>query len=303
MSGNKRKLEQTGEVVGDQKGKKVATDSGNVPTVSDEQIQRIKSARDLVFRRDAARAEGKFDVADEIRESLNSLGVELYDQKGGPSGWKFKDGTPRKLPAGYSENINSSKKEVSAVQNVEASLKQNSSSETSKNSAPVKNVKVTEQSAKPVSAKTTSSKPAAGQGKTVQQADGGVEQQRNRAALDAIIHKDAGNGTRNIQGMLVTDNQIGTGETATRGSRVKVHYIGKLKSNGRVFDKSKKPFAFTIGRGEVIRGWDLGVEGMKIGGKRNLIIPATLAYGKSGAPPTIPANATLVFDVALLEVR
>ncbi len=131
----------------------------------------------------------------------------------------------------------------------------------------------------------------------------GPEQQRNRAVLDAVLGVNNGSGTRNVQGMLVTDNVVGTGAVASRGNRVKVHYVGKLKSNGRVFDKSKKPFSFTIGRGEVIRGWDLGVDGMKVGGKRNLIIPATLAYGKSGAPPTIPPNATLVFDVALIEVR
>lgn len=106
-----------------------------------------------------------------------------------------------------------------------------------------------------------------------------------------------------MQGVLITDSVIGTGARAQRGHRVKVHYVGKLKSNGRVFDKSKKPFAFTLGRGEVIRGWDIGVEGMQIGGKRNLVIPAHLAYGKSGAPPTIPPNATLVFDVQLLETR
>ncbi len=100
-----------------------------------------------------------------------------------------------------------------------------------------------------------------------------------------------------------------------------MHYVGKLKSNGKVFDAStKKPFVFRLGKGEVIRGWDigiashlthsliysltvsLGINGMMIGGKRVLTIPPEKAYGKSGAPPTIPPNATLVFDVTLLNI-
>lgn len=93
--------------------------------------------------------------------------------------------------------------------------------------------------------------------------------------------------------------QPGSGAVATRGKRVNVKYVGKLV-NGKIFDSStKKPFSFKLGGGEVIRGWDLGVEGMRVGEKRKLIIPPELAYGKRGAHP-IPPNATLHFDVEFM---
>ncbi|GAC1351671.1 MAG: hypothetical protein NVS3B20_02180 [Polyangiales bacterium] len=99
------------------------------------------------------------------------------------------------------------------------------------------------------------------------------------------------------------DVKVGTGAEAKTGSKVKVHYTGKL-TNGTQFDSSvgKAPFEFTLGNGEVIKGWDQGVVGMKVGGKRKLTIPSDLAYGDGGSPPTIPPKATLVFDVELLEV-
>jgi FK506-binding nuclear protein len=127
-----------------------------------------------------------------------------------------------------------------------------------------------------------------------------ADQQRNMAALAA--KNDAAGGGRNVQGILIKDVVIGQGAEAHRGRRVTVHYVGKLK-NGKVFDSSKKPFQFGLGVGEVIAGWDIGVNGMKVGGKRNLIVPPQMAYGKAGAPPTIPSNATLVFDVQLLSVK
>lgn len=80
-----------------------------------------------------------------------------------------------------------------------------------------------------------------------------------------------------------------------------VYYCGKLQKNGKQFDKSNKGpgFKFKLGQGRVIRGWDMGLVGMKVGGKRQLTIPASLAYGSGGAPPSIPPNATLLFDVEL----
>jgi len=105
---------------------------------------------------------------------------------------------------------------------------------------------------------------------------------------------------------LVTKDLIpGTGATAKAGNSVTVNYVGVLYSNGKEFDSSWKrnqPFPFTLGQGAVIKGWDQGVAGMKVGGRRELIIPPSLAYGKSGQPPTIPPNATLVFVVDLLGV-
>ncbi|GAC1570525.1 MAG: FKBP-type peptidyl-prolyl cis-trans isomerase [Polyangiales bacterium] len=100
------------------------------------------------------------------------------------------------------------------------------------------------------------------------------------------------------------DLVVGTGAEAKSGKRVKVHYTGTL-TDGKKFDSSldrQRPFQFNLGAGEVIRGWDEGVAGMKVGGKRKLTIPADLGYGAAGAPPLIPANATLVFEVELLEV-
>ena len=87
------------------------------------------------------------------------------------------------------------------------------------------------------------------------------------------------------------------------GKRVKVFYKGFLKSNNRMFDSSTtKPFGFRIGVGEVIQGWDIGVLGMKVGGQRKLTIPPEKGYGKQGSPPVIPGNATLVFEVTLLQI-
>ena len=105
-------------------------------------------------------------------------------------------------------------------------------------------------------------------------------------------------------GLKYEDLNEGDGEVATKGQRVTVHYTGWLL-DGDKFDSSldrNDPFAFSLGAGQVIRGWDEGVAGMKIGGKRRLTIPPQLGYGAAGAGGVIPANATLVFDVELLAL-
>jgi FKBP-type peptidyl-prolyl cis-trans isomerase len=105
-------------------------------------------------------------------------------------------------------------------------------------------------------------------------------------------------------GLQYQDIVMGTGAEAQPGTKVTVHYTGWL-TDGTQFDSSvdrNKPFEFPLGAGRVIRGWDEGVSRMKVGGQRRLIIPADLAYGKDGSPPVIPGNATLIFDVELLEV-
>ncbi|KAJ9157272.1 Peptidylprolyl isomerase [Pleurostoma richardsiae] len=106
-----------------------------------------------------------------------------------------------------------------------------------------------------------------------------------------------------VQGVSIDDRKIGTGRTAKAGDRVGMRYIGKL-TNGKVFDSNKKgtPFSFKLGKGEVIKGWDIGVAGMAVGGERRLTIPAHLAYGSKGVPG-IPGNSTLIFDVKLLEIK
>jgi peptidylprolyl isomerase len=96
----------------------------------------------------------------------------------------------------------------------------------------------------------------------------------------------------------------GTGAEAKDGDSVTVNYVGALYSNGKVFDASwerHEPFTFTLGEGQVIKGWDQGVAGMRVGGRRELIIPAELAYGKPGRPPTIPPSSSLIFIVDLLS--
>jgi peptidylprolyl isomerase len=95
----------------------------------------------------------------------------------------------------------------------------------------------------------------------------------------------------------------GTGAEAKVGQTVTVNYVGELFHGAKIFDASWKrnePFSFPLGKGQVIQGWDQGIPGMKVGGRRELIIPAALAYGAKGSPPTIPANAPLVFVVDLL---
>jgi peptidylprolyl isomerase len=103
--------------------------------------------------------------------------------------------------------------------------------------------------------------------------------------------------------LVVKDLISGTGSEAKSGEMVTVNYVGVLYNGGKEFDaswKRKEPFQFTLGQGQVIPGWDQGVAGMKVGGRRELIIPSALAYGKTGSPPTIPANAPLIFVIDLL---
>lgn len=110
--------------------------------------------------------------------------------------------------------------------------------------------------------------------------------------------------TTTPSGLSYEDLTIGTGQTATAGQSVSVHYTGWL-TDGRKFDSSRdrgQPFEFPLGAGHVIRGWDEGVQGMQPGGVRRLTIPPALGYGARGAGGVIPPNATLVFEVELLEI-
>lgn len=116
--------------------------------------------------------------------------------------------------------------------------------------------------------------------------------------------KANGQPTTTSSGLQYWDIVVGTGTTAAPGNTVNVHYSGFLTA-GEKFDSSRdrgEPFSFPLGAGQVIKGWDEGVAGMKVGGQRQLRIPPQLGYGAAGAPGAIPPNATLIFDVELLSV-
>ncbi|KAL5359387.1 hypothetical protein BJX96DRAFT_57078 [Aspergillus floccosus] len=110
-------------------------------------------------------------------------------------------------------------------------------------------------------------------------------------------------GVKEVKGVKIDDKKLGKGPAAKSGNTVAMRYIGKLE-DGKVFDANKKgkPFTFKLGKGEVIKGWDIGVAGMAVGGERRITIPPQLAYGKK-ALPGIPANSKLIFDVKLLEIK
>lgn len=140
--------------------------------------------------------------------------------------------------------------------------------------------------------------------KNLEQGPTGSPAPAKGAAAAAADKKTTGAlGVKTIQGVTVDDKKLGSGPAAKRGDRVGMRYIGKLQ-NGKVFDSNKKgkPFSFKLGTGEVIKGWDIGIAGMTVGGERRITVPAHLAYG-SKALPGIPANSTLIFDVKCLELK
>ena len=122
--------------------------------------------------------------------------------------------------------------------------------------------------------------------------------------------KDEANLPKEVKKLIVHDSSMGSGKVASKGKKIKVNYTGwlydpvKSMGRGQQFDTSvgREPFTFTLGAGEVIKGWDDGFENMKVGGKRKLIIPAELGYGSRGAGNVIPPNAPLMFEVELVDV-
>ena len=119
-------------------------------------------------------------------------------------------------------------------------------------------------------------------------------------------------GIKEMTELIKTDIKLGEGAEAKAGQQVSVHYTGWLydaaapDNKGKKFDSSRdrgQPFGFPLGAGHVIKGWDVGVQGMKVGGQRTLVIPPEMGYGRQGAGGVIPPNATLVFEVELLEVN
>ncbi len=129
------------------------------------------------------------------------------------------------------------------------------------------------------------------------------------AVAPTAMAQTAGKTMTTASGLQITDTKVGTGATPRTGQMCVMHYTGWLYQNGAKgakFDSSHdrgRPFEFPIGTGRVIKGWDEGVAGMKVGGKRTLVIPPDLGYGVRGAGGVIPPNATLIFEVELLDVK
>lgn len=131
-----------------------------------------------------------------------------------------------------------------------------------------------------------------------------IVQQTQSTPANAADKKDEEGTVTTTSGLKYKDLKVGTGDEAKSGKKVAVHYTGTL-TDGKKFDSSldrKEPFVFELGAGMVIKGWDEGVAGMKVGGKRKLMIPAKLGYGERAVGP-IPANSELIFEVELLEVK
>lgn len=130
----------------------------------------------------------------------------------------------------------------------------------------------------------------------------GSDSHSGQTRADAYLQATDNDG--NFNRMVIDDVKVGTGEEVKDGDVVSVHYIGTLQS-GEEFDNSRKrgqPFEFKVGGGQVIKGWDQGLVGMKVGGQRVLVIPPELAYGEAGIGP-IPGNATLVFMIELMDIK
>jgi len=135
---------------------------------------------------------------------------------------------------------------------------------------------------------------------------------KTETSTDATQAQNAGQGSTATSqapagdSVKIDEIKAGTGAEATAGKTISVHYTGTLAADGKKFDSSVdrgQPFQFILGAGQVIRGWDMGLMGMKVGGKRKLTIPASLGYGERGAGNVIPPNAILVFEVELLGVK
>ena len=127
----------------------------------------------------------------------------------------------------------------------------------------------------------------------------------NPTTAGSLSGEEVASGMQEPEQLGIEDLVEGTGEMAESGKKVTVNYLGTL-TNGTKFDSSydrNQPFSFNLGAGEVIKGWDQGVVGMKVGGKRRLTIPSSLAYGDNGIPGAIPGKATLIFEVELLKVE
>jgi len=262
------------------------SDSNNI----DEHSKKILAIRKILKDRDTEKQNANFAKADSMRDLLKEkYGVIVIDQKNGPSGFKFSDGSSNKLKSGYSSSV--------PIESQRKRKQDDDDDNDNNNNTDSKQIEKKK--------KQKVDNPKSSKNNDIKKKDkDSVEQNRNKSALTAILGNTDNSGkVKNVQGVLLEDTVIGNGRKAESGNRIKVNYVGRLKSNNKVFDASKsRPFVFKLGRREVITGWDIGIVGMCAGGQRTLTIPPEKAYGKLGAPPTIPPNSTLIFDVTLMEV-
>lgn len=306
-----------------------------------EQMNRILAVREIMKERENARTNQNFDLSDKLRSKLSELGVKVIDQKNGPSGWKFIDGSTNKIHPGLKpmkvdpnvmtwKDVKDSSAEKkkrkhddtsdatedkptsssSSSSNKKAQQDQTKVAATSTSSNPQSSKQ--QQQSKPSTSATVTPSSSTDKNANKKQKTNSTssttssainpEIERNKKALGAVIQTPS--NVTIVGGVVIEELSVGNGATAKNGHRLKMHYVGKLKTNNNVFDSSinKKPFVFKLGKGEVIKGWDIGCAGMRVNGKRRLTIPPEKGYGRGGAPPSIPGNATLVFDITLLEV-
>jgi FKBP-type peptidyl-prolyl cis-trans isomerase len=129
---------------------------------------------------------------------------------------------------------------------------------------------------------------------------------KNVKAAKAKAAKEAAKTQNRPDGLVIEDVKVGSGKEAHLNSKIKVHYKGTFKKDGKTFDSSYdrgEPIEFTLAEGQLIKGWTEGIPGMKVGGKRKLSIPYAMAYGEHGRPPAIPEKSDLNFEVELLDVK
>jgi FKBP-type peptidyl-prolyl cis-trans isomerase len=234
---------------------------------------RIQAARTLMRERETARKNMDFDASDKLRTKLqNELGVKVIDQKNGPSGWKFIDGTSNKIQPNTVANTSSSsaKRSRNDLENDKEepriSVEKNLTS-IIKNKIDVVKEASPETNSVNVKRKKTS--------------EASKDAERLQKVLQAVQPQ-----LKTINGVIIEDITVGNGDVAQAGKRVKVNYVGRLKSNNKIFDSStKKPFTFRLGKGEVIKGWDIGCAGIIISPKyihNNKLILSSIRYENWG---------------------
>jgi FKBP-type peptidyl-prolyl cis-trans isomerase len=201
--------------------------------MSEDRIERILKVRDLMREREIARNEKNYTLSDEIRNKLNKLDVEIIDQKNGPSGWKFTDGTSKKLPPSL-KNMNRNRIMSKEQHNEIAAGKRK------RNIEDVDGEVSNHQTEQIVNKKKTKSSSVI---------------LSEQTKIQDMIRTVSGRGenSKTIQGVQIIDNVVGNGRKSKLGDRLKINYVGKLKSTNKIFDSSsKKPFTFRLGRGSIV---------------------------------------------------